>query len=115
IRTHFHFLRRNLHVIGHQPGVDPRDRVRARLERQVETDRLHADVGDVLNVLAQDVFVQANHGAVAEQVVCPLFLLLSRQHEQVVALLLALFGDFRHLRIVRAAAQQVQHVLGTGE
>ncbi len=32
--------------------------------------------------------------------------LLRRQHEQVIALLLALFGDFRHFRIVAAGAQQ---------
>ena len=115
IRTDFHFLRSNLHVIRHQPSVDPRDRVGARLERQIQTDCLHTDIGDVFNVLAENVFIQTNHRTVAEQIIRPVFLLLSCLNKQVIALLLTLFGNFRHLRIVRAAAQQIQHMLGAGQ
>ena len=76
---------------------------------------LHTDIGDVFNVLAENIFIQTNHRTVTEQIIRPVFLLLSCLNKQVIALLLTLFGNFRHLRIVRAAAQQIQHMLGAGQ
>ena len=65
--------------------------------------------------MTQNVFVEANHRAVAEQIVRPLFFLHRRLNEQVIAFLFALFGNFRHLRIVLARTQQVQHMLSAGQ
>ena len=116
VGTHFHFLRRYLHVVGGQPGVDPGNGVLLGTnEGGLQADRAHAQVGDVLHVLAEDVLVQADHGAILEQVLGPLLLLQGCFLEQLEAGLLALDGDLRHVGVVVAAAHQVQHVLGAGQ
>ncbi len=109
-------MRGDLYVVGREPGVDPGDRVLLGAGKGwLQTDGGHPQVGDVLHVLAEDVLVQADHGAALEQVLGPLFLLNGRLFEQLEAGLFALGGDLGHLRVVLTAAHQVQHVLGTGQ
>ena len=80
-----------------------------------QADGEHAVVGDVFDVLAQDVFVQTNHRAVFKQIFGPFFFLLGGFFEQLEAFVLQFDGDLRHIGIVAAAAHQVEHVLGAGQ
>ncbi len=90
-------------------------RVGARLERQIQADCLHTDIGDVFNVLAEDVFIQTNHRTITEQIIRPVFLLLCRLDKQVIALaacssaISAISGSSAPL------LQQIQHMLGAGQ
>src|SRR5690606_22930623 len=108
-----HFLGRDLHVVRDQPGIDPGDRVlRGAGEDRLQPHRAHAQVGDVLHVLAEDVVVQADHGTVLEQVLGPTLLLLGGVAEQLHALCTAGLGHLGHLRIVLALLHDIEDVLG---
>src|SRR5690606_40990617 len=68
----------------------------------IYTLSLHDALPILLHVLAQNIFIQADHGAIAEQVLRPLFFLLSGLLEHVVALPIKLLRDLGELGIVLA-------------
>ncbi|CSB15282.1 Uncharacterised protein [Vibrio cholerae] len=66
---------------------------------------MHTDIGNVLDVLTQNIFIKADHRTVFEQVFCPLFLLFSGFFEQIEAFLLTLFCHLQEGKIIHAVAQ----------
>src|SRR5690606_6761863 len=72
-------------------------------------------VGNVFHIRRQNIFVQANHGAVCEQVVGPFFFLLGSFAETGDDVGAASFSDPGKLRIVFAFRHNLQDVLSAGQ
>ncbi|QMV29157.1 hypothetical protein AP1_0456 [Aeromonas phage AP1] len=81
-------------VITVQVRIDPRDRVTVGTRESFrETDSLHTDVGDVLDILTENGLIETDHGAILEEIVGPLLLLVGSIFEDFLRFLETLHGD----------------------